>query len=71
MTTPRDPQRPSQRNHTLWIVLTVLVVAGIVYFLFFTATPEDSTRDAVGDVPSEASEAPPPAGSDPITLPAE
>ena len=68
MSTPSGPLRPNRRHHTLWIALTIIVVAAIAYFLFFTATPDEGTRDAVG-VSSETGET----SSDeaPVTLPAD
>ena len=68
MSTPRGPPRPNRRHHTLWIALTVIVVAAIAYFLFFTATPDEGTRDAAG-VSTETSE--PASDEAPVTLPAD
>ncbi len=51
----------SGKRSSLWIALAVFVVAGIIYFLFFTRTPDESTRTDVPLEPSAQSETPEPA----------
>jgi hypothetical protein len=53
-----------RRSHAIWIAVASIVLALIVYFLFFTATPDDATRTGVGSSPSAVGQepvAPPPA----------
>ncbi|UIJ73540.1 hypothetical protein [Aurantimonas sp. HBX-1] len=49
MSDPTSP--PSRRNHKVWIAVTSIVLAIVVYFVFFTSTPEEATRDGAGAPP--------------------
>ncbi|NDV85167.1 hypothetical protein GTW51_00455 [Aurantimonas aggregata] len=53
-----DPSKPPRRNHTIWIAAASIVLALVVYFVFFTTTPEDATRLGDEISPSAVSEEP-------------
>ena len=53
-----DPSAPPRRNHTLWIAAASIVLALVVYFVFFTTTPDDATLTGADIQPSAVSEEP-------------
>ncbi|MEH6720567.1 MAG: hypothetical protein V7704_16925 [Aurantimonas endophytica] len=56
MSDPNTP--PRRRNHSIWIAVASIVLALVVYFVFFTTTPDEATRTADDVQPSAASEEP-------------
>lgn len=48
-----DPTNaPRRRNHSIWIAVASILLAIIVYFAFFTTTPEEATHSGDAIQPS-------------------
>ena len=69
MTQQRERRRGGGR-HTIWIVLLGLAVLVVGYFIVFTRTPEQGTRQADSLAASDQSE-PPGANNDAVAIPSD
>ena len=57
------PQPRSRSRHLLWIAVAVILVAAVIYFVFFTRTPDQGTRGPDALQPAQSTTEAPAAGT--------
>ncbi|MEX6509096.1 hypothetical protein [Jiella sp. M17.18] len=65
------PEPRSRSRHLLWIVVGVIVVAAVVYFVFFTRTPDPGTQNPNALQPAQSDTTVPTAGTGTAPAPAQ